>query len=127
MAAIAKANAAGEGYITVKAESGTTYNIDMADADVMKGNVLKYNEDDYIQKVTSGTQKDDELLDLIKDAKRKGGSGWNGSDFDASRNNNITSRDDYKKSSEGLGQRMREARRRNTVNKANDQHSKDKK
>ena len=138
MAAIAKANAAGQGYIDVVDNNNRNLRIDMADADIMKGNVLKFNEDDYIRKVTDvndDKHNDVELMDLIRDAERKGAAG---SSYDVIKDENgnilynkstestpghITTRDDYKKVSEAIGRNIRNATRENSINEANDQHS----
>ena len=66
---------------------------------------------------------------MIRDAEAKGGSGWDPATktFDRKRHNHITSRNDYTKSAEGLGQNVRDAKRANAINKANDQFSGQKK
>ena len=89
----------------------------------MKGTILKNNEDSYIRQVTAGTQTDVELTSLIQDAYAKGGSGWDGSTYSRGRKGAITSRDDYTKTSEGLGQDIRDARRANAKAKADDLYS----
>ncbi len=135
-----QAKAAGSSTVTVVDSDGNSHVINYATAELMKGQILQSNEDNYIKLARNKTfeaedgtsytdQQDLELVSLIEDARTKGGSGWDASRkvFDRTKHGDITSRDDYKKSSEGVGQQMREARRRNTVNKANDQHSKDKK
>lgn len=152
MAAIAKANAAGLGYIEVKNQHNATLRIDMSDADIMKGNVLKYNEDDYIQKArladfideagvrhnaaNGNARYDQELVDLIDDAEKKGAAG---SKYDTivddtgaviytrTTPGHITTRDDYTKVSEQMGRENRQAKRANIINEANDQHSGNKK
>lgn len=152
MAAIAKANAAGLGYIEVKNQHDATLRIDMSDADIMKGNVLKYNEDDYIQKArladfvdeagvrhnaaNGNARYDQELVDLIDDAEKKGAAG-NKYDtivddtgaviYRRTTPGHITTRDDYTKVSEQMGRENRQAKRANIINEANDQHSGNKK
>lgn len=118
-----QAQAAGSGTVTVRDVSGTTYTIDYSDAVRMKGTILKNNEDSYIRQITAGNKPDDELLSLIEDAYAKGGSGWDGSTYSRGRKGAITSRDDYTKTSEGLGQDIRDARRANAQAKADDLYS----
>ena len=128
--AIEKAKADGSGIVkTVDAVTHVDYKIDLKVAGKMAGDILKSNEDNYIvENTTTGSahyQSDKELISLISDAMAKGGSGWDPvtQTFDASRKNEITSRDAYKKSSEGLGQDIRDSKRDNMINKANDIHS----
>ena len=118
-----KAQASGSGTVTVKDSSGVTYTIDYADAVRMKGAILKNNEDSYIKEVTAERQTDVELTSLIQDAYEKGGSGWDGSTYSRGRKGRIKTRDDYTKTSEGLGQDIRDARRANAKAKADDLYS----
>lgn len=147
MAAIAEANAGGRDYIEVRDHAGRNLRISMSDADKMKGTVLKFNEDDYIRKATHATftaedghvytdKYDQELVDLITDAEMKGAasSQYNTITDDNGRvtytravADHITTRDDYTKVSEQMGREARQQRRRNTINKANDQYSGNKK
>ena len=118
-----QAQASGSGTVTVRDVSGATYTINYADAVRMKGTILKNNENSYISQVTSGHQSDAELMSLIQDAYAKGGSGWDGSTYSRDRKGTITTRDDYTKTSEGLGQDIRDARRANAKAKADDLYS----
>lgn len=119
-----KAQASGSGTVTVKDSSGVTYTIDYADAVRMKGTILKNNENSYITEVVvNKSQTDVELTSLIQDAEAKGGSGWDGSTYSRGRKGDIKTRDDYTKTSEGLGQDIRDARRANAKAKADDLYS----
>ena len=134
LASMEQAKASGSSTVTVTDSSNHTYQIDYKDAELMKGNILKNNEDDYIQKARADTTvttagrtynvgQDKELVSLINDAMAKGGSGWNGTTYSERTHNPIASRDDYTKTSEGLGQDIRDRTRANVVNKANDRYS----
>lgn len=131
-----QAKASGSSTVTVRDSTGAEYRINYSDAELMKGVILKNNEDDYIQKarltdftdaagVHRTDKQDAELVSLIQDAMEKGGSGWDPASktYARGRKNNITSRDDYTKTSEGLGQDIRDARRANAKAKADDLYS----
>lgn len=123
--AMKKAEADGTGIVKADDVNGVTHSIDLKIAGKMSGRILTNNENSYIDAVTSGTQSDAELMSLIRDAEMKGGSGWDPATgtYDRNNHNRITSRDDYKKTSEGIGQDVRDAQRDNVINKANDSYS----
>lgn len=85
--------------------------ISMTEAEKYQGLILKNNEDSYIREVTAKNHKDAELDSLIKDAKAAGVS------------ISINSRDSYTKTSEALGQEIRERSRKNAGQAANDFYS----
>ena len=91
---------------------------------MMKGTILKNNENDYIKQITTpgSKHKDAELQSLIDDAMAKGGSGWDAihETYSRERHEKITTRDDYTKTSEGLGQEIRDRKRANAKAKADD-------
>ena len=129
-----QSKASGSSTVTVRDNNGNAHTIDYATAELMKGQILQSNENNYINLARNATfvaadgntyndQQDIELVSLIRDAEAKGGSGWNGTSYSSKTHGRITSRDDYKKSSEGLGQDIRESKRENMVNTANDSYS----
>lgn len=122
--ALEKARATGGDVVAVDT-SGVAHTIDLKVAGKMAGNITKENEDSYIVEVTAGRKDDAELLSLIEDAMQKGGSGWDEvtQTYSHDRHNPITKRNDYTKTSEGLGQGIREAKRRNAKAEADDRFS----
>lgn len=132
MAEYAAAQSRGDGVVTFKDVAGNEHTINFADAERQKGCLLKNNEDDYIRQQVAGTAPtdkiDNELLSLIRDATAKGGA-EEVRDKDGhvlytqTRSNTISSRDDVTKASEALGQVIRDAKRANMVNQANDRYS----
>lgn len=122
----ASASGATDFEIVYKDQNGVmkTDRVTTQQAEYYQGMILASNEDDYIRQVTSGNQSDSELMSLIHDAELKGGSGLDSNgNFDVNNHNKITSRKDYKSTSEGLGQDIRNKRRQNVINKANDRFS----
>lgn len=122
MAKMAEAQASGSSTVTVADSAGVVHTISYSDAEMMKGTILKNNEDDYIKQIlTAGNGHDDaELVSLITDAEAKGGSGWNGTSYSRDRHGRVASRDDYTKTSEGIGQDIRDRKRENAKAKADD-------
>lgn len=124
MAKMAEAQASGSSTVTVTDSTGAVHTISYSDAEMMKGTILKNNENDYIKQITTpgSKHKDAELQSLIDDAMAKGGSGWDAihETYSRERHEKITTRDDYTKTSEGLGQEIRDRKRANAKAKADD-------
>jgi len=124
MAEYAAAQSRGDGRVTFKDASGVSHEISFADADRQKGFLLKNNEDSYIRQVVAGTQSDAELQSLIADATAKGGAEVKDANgnvlYRPTVSGRITSRDDITKSSEAIGQVVRDAQRANAKAKADD-------
>ena len=102
----------------------------------MKGQILQTNEDNYVKLAQQASftdasgqlwtdQQDSVLVGDVRDAMAKGGSGWDPATktFDRRRHNAINSRDDYTKSSDGLGQDVLNLKRQNATAKADDSYS----
>ena len=130
MAEYTAAQSRGDKTLKFKDFSGTSFEIDLADAERQKGFLLKNNEDSYIQQITSGTAKENdvELLSLIADATAKGANSAIKDKNDRvvytqTVDGKITSRKDITEASEALGQIIRDESRTNMVNQANDRYS----
>lgn len=132
------AMAAGATTVVAHDVHGGAHTINTDDAKIMKGQILIANEDDYVKQAqkhsftaangqTYTDQYDSVLAAYIEDAIAKGGSGWDGTEFSVGTHGRINSRKDYKKTSDGLDAEILKAKRSNTIRKADDQHSKDKK
>lgn len=111
---IEEARAGGQSFITVKDKNGVDHRISVGVATQMEGTIRTTNEDDYIQTVLSGGFSDPLLTEYIEDAQRKGAS-------------TISTRGDYKDQIRDLTVETTQKKRENIINKANDQHSGDKK
>lgn len=118
IAQMEEAKASGSSKVNVVDQTGHSYTIDYATAEVMKGQLLQSNENSYIQEIVAGRQEDQELTSLIADAKAKGGAYINGKL--GTSGGDIDSRDSYKKTAEGLGQEIREAELKNQKAKSDD-------
>ncbi|MBQ3306773.1 MAG: hypothetical protein IJG68_01110 [Bacilli bacterium] len=126
VANMAEAQAGGRDYVTVTDDTGTQFTLRYADAEIMKGQILQNNENDYIQQVTAGKQADIELMSLIRDAEQKGAASdtmTNGKPrvipgYTRSVKGRITTRNDYTKVNDSFAQEARELSRQNVVHKA---------
>ena len=132
---LAAGRSRGDGVVHFKDQGGVEHTISIDDAERQRGYLLKMNEDNYIEEVTAGRQKDIELMSAIKDAEFKGaardvrsdGTPRVIDDYTRAVPGKITRRDDYTKVAEDIGQEIRDINRENTINKANDQFSGQKK
>lgn len=129
MAEYEAAKSRGDGIVRFTDQSGTQHEISFADADRQKGYLLKNNEDSYIREIVNGTNghTDVELTSLIQDAQAKGGAYLYDSVTNSYLSNTsggvINSRDSYTKTSEGIGQEIRDAKRANSKAKADDMYA----
>lgn len=129
MAEYEAAKSRGDGIVKFTDQSGTQHEINFADADRQKGFLLKNNEDSYIREIVSGNNghTDVELTSLIQDAQAKGGAYLYDNATNSYRPNTsggvINSRDSYTKTSEGIGQEVRDAKRANSKAKADDMYA----
>lgn len=123
------------GLVTFNDMAGVQHTISLGDAEKQLGYLMKMNENDYIEQhvrnTVSANDEDKRLRTLIANAENIGGSAsferYSDGSMKRTGNKKITNRSSVWEAIDDFEDYNTYLNRKNTIRKANDQHSKDKK